>query len=362
MRVQFYVADQNPGRDRSRGITEYTHGLLDQLRLRDGIELSCLASRSSYRPTNAATRVHSLPFRTDHTAGRLLSDQLHPFLYRGDADLWHYPKGFLSWLWRPRTPTVGTVHDTILAFYAEHYPESRSRAAFAYWCDQLARSLARFDRVLTVSEFSKGAIQAFCERRRIRTPPIDVTYEGARWEHETPDLEAKRDGVVHLCSPLPHKRTDTLLDFWEILQRETPSPLPLQLIGHASERQRERIARLRHVQHRPPLGSSELRSALTSAAALVISSEIEGFGVPTLEAYYLGTPVVYVRGTAVHEVLGGDAPGGFQLDSFDSFRSALEEVLDLGPEAIQQTSERLRRRFAWSACADRTVEAYRELL
>ncbi len=164
VKIHFYLADQNPHRDRTRGITHYTDGLLEQLRLRPQVHVSCLASRSSYRPAGAGIDTRILPFRTDHTLGRVLADQLQPLLTRTSADVWHFPKGFSSHFLRPRAPAVGTVHDTILDFYAERYPRSRSRAALTYWRSLLARSIARFDLILTVSEFSKRSIEAFCAR------------------------------------------------------------------------------------------------------------------------------------------------------------------------------------------------------
>ena len=362
MKIQFYVADQHPELEGSREITGYTDGLLDHLRLRTDLKLSCLASQSSYRPAGRGIRVQMLPFRTDRPVGRLVADQLHPVLGRSKARLWHYPTGFLSRLCRPRVPTLGTVHDTMLEFYAERYPEYRSGAAFGYWRSRLARSLARFDLVLTVSDVSKRSIEACCKRYGISPPPIEVTYQGARWERETPGFETKRDCVVHLCSPLPHKRTDAVLDFWEILQDRSEAPPQLRLIGNTTEQQENRISRLSHVQRFPPLPPAQLRISLESASALVIASEIEAFGAPALEAYYLGTPVLYARGTAVEEILGAQTPGNFQLDSFDSFKAALDQVLDLEAERIRATADQLRQRFSWRACADRTIAAYRTLV
>jgi glycosyltransferase involved in cell wall biosynthesis len=366
MRVHFYLADQNPHRDRSRGITEYTDGLLRELCRQPGLELEALVSRSSYRPGDASIALRALPFRTDHVAGRLIADHAHPLAGRSSADLWHYPKGFLPFLGRPRAsraepiPLVGTVHDAILQFYADRYPESRSPLAFRYWLGLLARSIARFDLVLTVSEFSKRAIEAFCERHRCACPEVVVTYEGARWESFEPRAEGKRDCVVHLCSPLPHKRTDTLLDFWARLEGELDLP-PLRLIGNLTPEQARRAASVRHLEHLPPLPAAELRRSLESALALVLPSEIEGFGVPALEAFYLGAPLVYVRDTAVEEVLGRGTPGGFDLDALESFASALEQVLSLDAAWIRAQAAALRERFSWRACAERTLAAYARL-
>ena len=46
---------------------------------------------------------------------------------------------------------------------------------------------------------------------------------------------------------------------------------------------------------RPFLEDSALLSAYLKARALILPSEIEGFGLPALEAYYLGTPVCFVK-------------------------------------------------------------------
>jgi glycosyltransferase involved in cell wall biosynthesis len=362
MKIHFYLADQNPHRDRTRGITQYTRSLLAELSRRPDIDICYLASRSSYRPLNGGFRGRTLPFRTDHLVGRLLADQCHPFRLPR-SDIYHYPKGHLSQLSRPRGPTVGTVHDAIILYYAERYPQTRSRAAFAYWQRQFLRSVARFDLILTVSEHAKRSIEEFCARRNVRCPPITVTYEGARWEDALPPQTPKQDYVIHLASDQPHKRTDTLLEFWRTLEEGGGIALPnLRLIGSIDAQQRKTLARLTHASLVPPQEPEQLRDQLLAARALILPSEVEGFGLPALESYYLHTPALYVRDTAVEEILGPGCPGGFDLSSVDSFRVALDEVLDLPAEAIHQRATELRHRFAWARCADRTVAAYHSLL
>ncbi len=358
MKVLFYLADQNPHRDRSRGITVYTEGLLSRLAARPEVEVTSLGSRSSMPGPDACLGMRRLRFRTDHVVGRLVADQLHPWLLRPEVDLWHYPKGFLPLLTRPRVPAVGTVCDTIADWYATHYPKSRSRAGFAYWSSMLERALRRFDRVLTLSETSRRSIEEFCERRDIAAPAIDVVGVGARWEDAVPRTVKKDDRVVHLASPLPHKGTDGLLDWWLALEREQRELPRLELIGAVTPEQRGKARRLRGVELSPPLPEAALREHLESALALLLPSEIEGFGLPALEAYYLGTPVVYAQETAVEEVLGSGTPGGFQLGSFDSFAVALEEVLTIETDDIRSRADSLRSRFSWSHCVDCVVESY----
>ena len=104
----------------------------------------------------------------------------------------------------------------------------------------------------------------------------------------------------------------------------------------------------------------ELTMLLAQARALLLPSEIEGFGLPAVEAYAAGTPAAFVKGTAVEEVLGADAAGGFELDH-ESFREALDGVLSIAPLAVEQKAAELAQRFSWDGVVERTVAAYRTL-
>src|SRR5436853_7209052 len=93
--VCFYCADQNPHRDRSLGITNYTFGLLEALKRDQSMELHAVTSQSSSGVPDGILTA-TLPFRTDHVIGRVVADHLHP-LFVGErvaARIWHYPKGF----------------------------------------------------------------------------------------------------------------------------------------------------------------------------------------------------------------------------------------------------------------------------
>ncbi len=357
MEALFYLADQNPERDRSRGITEYTSGLMRALGEIGGFEISSLVSHSSYR-AGIDVRRRTLPFRTDHFIGRMLADLLHP-LWVPPFPIVHYPKGFLPGL-RPKASLVcGTVHDLILQHYIDKYPNSRSKSAFAYWLWVLKRSLPRFDLVLTVSEFSATAIREFCARHRLVCPPIRVTYEGCRWESAPLFRGEKLDQVIHLGSQEPHKQTATLVGFWQALDLPKTK---LIIVGSVTEDVRRMVSQRSNIELLGPQSEEELRTSIAGSRALILPSEIEGFGLPAIEAYAVGTPVVYVRQTAVEEVLGSRAPGGFDLSESDSFGPAVNEVLNVSAAQVEAARNDLLARFSWAECIRRTIASYREFL
>jgi glycosyltransferase involved in cell wall biosynthesis len=356
--VCFYCADQNPHRDRSLGITNYTLGLLDSLKQNGAVQLHAVSSKSSQGvPPDIPKTV--LPFRTDRVFGRLLADHFHPLLLGGKihAQLWHYPKGFLPIGVQVRRPRVGTIADTILQFYADKYPHQRSRFDYGYWIAMLKNALRKFDSIITVSQFSKRAILEFAERYRIKSPMIHVTYQGVDKERGSNDEARSRDYLLHLASTAPHKKTNWLLEQWRRLQHQKGSLPPLRLIGGVDETGEKLIRELKDVEFLPWVQRQEIFATMRGALALILPSEIEGFGLPALEAYYCGTPVVYVKNTAVEEILGPNTPGGFTFAD-GSLAAGINEALAVNsPQVIAKRNE-LEQRFSWQHCVERTLECY----
>jgi len=103
-----------------------------------------------------------------------------------------------------------------------------------------------------------------------------------------------------------------------------------------------------------------LRDAYAHAAALVYPSKSEGFGLPLLEAFESGCPVIAANTTSLPEV-GGDAAEWFDPEQPDELAAALMRVLGSNDVRAPLVARgRLRARaFSWEACARRTLEVYR---
>lgn len=358
--VCFYCADQNTHRDRSRGITRYTLGLLSHLRDTKQIKLAALTSKSSVALPDGIEQ-QTLPFRSDHLFGRLAADHLHPFFAKkGGGEIWHYPKGFLPLGPQIKSKKVGTVADVMLQFDADHHPESRSRAAFIYWIAVLKHSIAEFDLILTYTDFSRRAIEEFCDRYKLKCPPIVVTYLGVEIERAGQARPAQKGNyVVHLASKLPYKATSWLLEQWGALAQGESDLPTLNLVGDLDPRATALFSKMKNVSLEPSLPRSDLEELIANARALLLPSEIEGFGIPAVEAYLLGTPVAFARETSLEEVVG-DSPGGFHRE-LDSFHAALTNVLKMDRAAIEKKGAELRLRFNWNDTVRQTLAAYRSL-
>ncbi len=255
---------------------------------------------------------------------------------------------------------VATVHDAILPFYARFYPTHRSKLAYAYWLSRFELTLRRAPTIITVSKNAARQITCFCSERGIPEPAIRVIYLGADWSHDSTG-ETKEDMVIHLASPEPHKKTAQLLRWWkEILG--TGRDLPrLRLVGRMDAESLSLATALPNIDLSAPASKGELMRLMSKARALLFPSEIEGFGLPALEAYGVFTPVVYRAGTAVEEVLQGST-GAFHENTSGSFEAALKAVLALELSDVRQIASVLRAKFSWEKCAKETATVYREAM
>jgi glycosyltransferase involved in cell wall biosynthesis len=361
--ISVYLADQNPKLGRSLGISRMTEVMLQALDRSQDIHLTGVSSESSIQILGS-TKAAVLPWNTRGALRRILTDNLHPLFRKGQVpDGYYFPKGFLPRLHWLCSPSVVTIHDTIIQYYSDVYPKWRTKMEYRYWASMLKYTLRHATCILTVSESAKTQIRTFMERHGIPEKEILVTYEPCLYESLPQPAEvAKEDYVIHLASREPHKRTAHLIQWWHEAEMRGDALPTLHLIGTVPSEVAHLLTSAQRIVGQPFLKESALEDAYRQARVLILPSEIEGFGLPALEAYYLGTPVCYVKGTSVEEVLRpATAKGGFNLDDAASLFSALDEVMTMSPEEVKQCGLKLRETYAAEKVVERMIDAFRRV-
>jgi glycosyltransferase involved in cell wall biosynthesis len=136
---------------------------------------------------------------------------------------------------------------------------------------------------------------------------------------------------------------------------------PLVLVGPPGWGQTLETAGLPPDAVRTPgyLPEPDLARVVAGAAALVVPSWYEGFGLPALEALACGTPVVASDLPALREVLGDQAELVAPGDPA-ALADALARVLqDPGGEDACAARRTRTAGFTWENCAQATLSAYR---
>jgi alpha-1,3-rhamnosyl/mannosyltransferase len=212
------------------------------------------------------------------------------------------------------------------------------------------------DRRLFVSRFSARQLAALAGGPRADDV---VVHEGITLPRRpVRPLAERRAQAVVLGSSHPHKRTAAGLDLLGRVPGITADIERVVVLGWLPP---EVASGPVPVEHRPaPLEGAALSELLGDSRLLLYPSSYEGFGLPPIEAYALGTPCVY-RSTEASEEVMADVPGAYAAEVDDAFRAALREALALDDVALGQLAESMWERFDWAVVAERVAAALRAI-
>jgi glycosyltransferase involved in cell wall biosynthesis len=107
----------------------------------------------------------------------------------------------------------------------------------------------------------------------------------------------------------------------------------------------------------------ELARLYRNAVVFVYPSLYEGFGIPILEAFSSGCPVIASNVTSIPEV-GGDAALYFDPRSEDQIANSLQSVLNdpILRETLKEKGRVRAKQFSWSEAARKTLAVYKACL
>lgn len=307
----------------------------------------------------------------------------HPFLYflwfelsvtfalkRIKPDLFISPDGYLS---------LGTTIKTLLVFHDlnfEHYPGDLPLMERWYYRTFFPRFARKADRIATVSEFSKQDIMALYN---IPVSKIDVVYNGANEIYKPLDAEKIKltrqthaGGYPYLFfigSLHPRKNLVNLFKAFDMYRDTRPTPVKLVITGARKWWTKEIETVYSNMKYRDEviftgrLTLAEIHRVLGSALALTYVSYFEGFGIPIVEAFRCGTPVITANVTSMPEVADDAA---ITVDPFNprAIADAMTRITDdhiLRNKLIQKGLLRAEE-FTWDKSAERLWKSIEKVM
>ncbi len=263
--------------------------------------------------------------------------------------------------------SVVTIHD--VGFLSR--PDLYSAADKIYHRYSTARIVKEAKHIITVSEFCKREIIKFCALppERITVTPLaaDPCYRPAT------DSEVSRALALYgirgpyfiFVGRLEEKKNISGLLKAFAAFREKHQKGQLVLAGRPGYGVRaERISK--EYPEARVLGwtrQEDMPALISGALALILPSHYEGFGIPVLEAFASGTPVIASNAASLPEV-GGEAALYFDPARPDELASAMGRMYkepELRLNLRQKGLERAKL-FSWEKTAQATWDALRRFL
>ena len=344
------------GHSRDRGIGVFLRSLLDRLAPMSDLSLAALVMPGTELP--AGVRPVAIRRLDQHRMERFEHAlRLSLEIPRAKPDVFHSPA--LEPPFRTGKPWVQTLHDVTPLVYDDPF--------FANEAARWKRLFGRMRRASAVVADSRYSAEMAVKIAGIDPAKVHVVLIGVDPAFSALERTAADPPyVLYVGVYGPHKGYAEAIRVADLLA-ERGFPHRLKVVGTLNPWREEQIrpllARAAHPERVELLGfvdRDELRRLYAGATALIMTSRVEGFGLPVVEAMAAGTPVVSFRNTALTEVVSG---GGELVDDGDAEAMAVA-VAALIEDAAKwrESSERGRghaRAFDWNTTAAAYAEIYR---
>lgn len=363
-----------------RGVSRYTSDLAKALLKENGVELllygSSLRQQKLLRQELRKTLRNVMPDRYEvvlqHYPPALLAQLwrfgLNPIKkHFKDAEVFH------SWDWlQPpdkNLPLVSTIHDLAII----RYPKVAHPNVLKMHQDSWRILRQRQAQIIAVSEATKNDILRYLEmpskcvsvvHEALPTQVAEISQELAN----KPELVLTIKQRLQLNKPYlffvgtrePRKNLATLIRAWLPLAKD----YQLVIAGEQSWDDSEKITQNPNLRFLGRVNDYELAVLYHNCELFVYPSLYEGFGLPVLEAFSHGVPVVSSDIPAIKEVAGNAAELSNPSDE-TSIRQAIEKVLGENKAASEARMKKMIIRlqlFNWQKTARQTLAVYKRAI
>lgn len=287
-----------------------------------------------------------------------------------NPDIFVSPDGYLSL--KSDCKQLCVIHD--LNF--EHFPKVMPYIVQKYYQYFFPRFAQKADRIATVSQFSKKDI---AEIYKIEENKIDIVNSAAKDGFKPlsgGEIKTVREKYsqgfpyfIFVGSLQARKNLKNLLLAFDLLKKENKSESKLLIVGEkkwwSNELKNifENMLFKNDVIFTGRVSQEELYKLIPSALALCYTSLFEGFGVPILEGFVSGVPVITSNCSSMPEVAGDAAllVDPFSIISIANALNNIEKDPILRKDLIQKGNKR-KSIYSWQQTADKLWDSIEETI
>lgn len=258
-----------------------------------------------------------------------------------------------------KTPVFTTIHDIVFL----DVPGLSSTLGTIARKFFYQRAINKSKAVFTVSQFSADRIKA---KLRLGKTPLIVTYNSVP-EHFTANADTeiiKDNSIIYVGNIKKHKGLSYLLEAFEI-SKNNGLDCKLVIVGNA-DNFRSGDSEIAHrlanssekdINFTGRISDSELQSYYQKAKLLVQPSLYEGFGMPPMEALYLGTNVVMSDIPVFKEIYEGFPVTFFKTADSKDLAEKIQEAFNKPAPAASAIPQK----YSFKNTADIIINTFRSI-
>lgn len=280
-------------------------------------------------------------------------------LKRIKPDLFLSPDGFLSL--KTDVKSLPVIHD--LNFV--HNPQDLAKSHSWFYNRNFPKYAQKAARIATVSEYSR---QDISKLYGIEDSKIDVVYNGvsdrftllseSQIEEVIEKWSSGNPYFIYVGSIHQRKNIERMLQAFDEFKK-TDQPHKFILVGNRKWWTNSMQQALDAMQFKDDVifagrvSDEDLNDLMGAAQANVYVSTFEGFGIPIIEAFQSGVPVITSNTTSMPEIAGDAAlvVDPYSVSSISTAMNAIAKDEELRKQLIQKGQERARQ-FTWQHTAD----------
>ncbi len=292
---------------------------------------------------------------------------VYNFLSKNEIDVFYSGDMYLSL--RSKTPTVYVSHDLNYI----HYPKGLKISHLQFLKYYFPKYHKRADKIISVSNFTKKDIikQYDIPGDKITVAYNDVPEGFKRFSNKEIQETRKRISsgaayFIYIGSLHPRKNLESLLKAFDKFKAKEGGEIKLLIYGRIAFKASsifEVYSRMNFKNHVVFIDNEvySVQQILPAAHALCYPSLFEGFGIPILEAYKSGVPVLTSNTSSMPEVAGQGAllvnPNSVE-DIANGMMALMSD--DLCKQLISRSEIELSR-FSWDDSAQKIFNQIKKL-
>jgi glycosyltransferase involved in cell wall biosynthesis len=295
---------------------------------------------------------------------KIIAKEVNSYLQKNKITLYFSPSSAIF----PRDLEDVKFVTTILDLQQEYLPENFSPNYLAQRKKDCAYSVDKSERLITISEYTKKTL---IEKYDALPEKITVIYLApAEIKNGPTTTSLPKEFILYPAAIWPHKNHRVLIEAMKILKNKFPNLhalCPGIVKSKALKQELESLTKSAGLENKVVfpgyIPDEELHAFYSQAKALIFPSAFEGFGIPIVEAFRFGLPVIASDNSSITEIVG---KAGILVKTGDaeSFANAIELVLtdnQIRNEMIRKGLERAKK-FSWKNAAKETLAVFNPLL